>query len=743
MQRSYHQALRFRGIALDRDDPQPAPYMLSGRKMYVLGTVDGAYRPIGTEHLVGEMGGVWAHPVRFADGWFVNLYGTSGMICLDDCHDFEGHLSDVELRFSHQDLQITRTEFVTEDDPAFFALIEVQNAGAVTWHGKLGFEARLGMRAAWFSGWEAGATRLQNAHAVVVVHDDLHEGQWGLAFGSAAEPGEVRFGGDGQKPTAELRYDIELAPGAVQRWEVLLTADHEGGPHGALQMWDRLTGQGSALLAAKRSLYDLIAGGGVTLEVPDVAIVNEYELAKVNLHMLFADYTPYLPGYFLAGVPEYPQLFGCDTAYSVAGATAAGFALAAHSSLKILGDYARHATGRVPHEITTNGRIFHPGNTQETPQFTLAVWDYVRWTGDLAFLSLLYPVCREGVMDYLPSAWGSDRDGYPLGDAMVERTGMGSLKLDSACYLYAAWNALAEMASALGRPEAEQYRLRTARWRERFERDWWMEDEGLYADSLHSDLRPQLDGHWTQVVPLQLGIASPERANRVLDEIERSFTNEYGLMHTRGREDRVWTLPTGLLALAELRWGRLDQAIDQLHNIARTTQHGMLGSFEELIPEGLCFVQLWSAAIYLQGIIEGLLGLEPRAHEHRLRLHPRLPARWPTARLRDVRIGDHLVTIAVSPAKTVIVHRGGSAPLIVEHEVSGIDATDITVRGAPGAAASLQQEAGHTAVSYTVEAGRTVTLHYGEAGAIGVEYTDYSTGDSSASPATRNYAMLP
>ena len=47
---------------------------------------------------------------------------------------------------------------------------------------------------------------------------------------------------------------------------------------------------------------------------------------------------------------------------------------------------------------------------------------------------------------------------------------------------------------------------------------------------------------------------------------------------------RVWTLPTGLLALADVRYGRTEAAVEQLHHIALTTQHGMLGAFEELIP---------------------------------------------------------------------------------------------------------------------------------------------------------------
>lgn len=721
---TYPQSLRFGSIRLERADPESAPYMLSGRKMYVLGTVDGAFRPIGAEHLRGEMGGVWAHPVRFADGWHVTVHDSIGAARLDRARVFEGHLSDVEFHFDHGPLRVVRTDFVAEDDAAFFGLLEVRNSDGKAWRGQLGIKARIRFRPTWFGGWETGTTLLRNEHGVVVGYDDHWQGRWGLAFGGTGAADEVIFGEETGLTTAELRYDVELAPDETRRWEFLLTADHQGGHAGALQLWGRLTGQGSILLAAKRDLYLRIAKGGVILEAPDVATVQEYELAKVNVHLLTADYGPYLPGYFLAGVPEYPQLFGCDSAYSIAGATAAGFESGARSTLGILGEYARRASGRTPHEITTNGRVFHPGNTQETPQFALAVWDYVRWTGDLPFLRLMYPICREGVMEYLPSMWDFDRDGYPLGDAMVERTGMGSLKLDSACYLYAAWQALAEMAAALGRPEADEYRLRAADWHARFERDWWLPEEQLYADSLHSDLRPQLDGHWTQVVPVQLGISPPDHARHVLAEIERSFVNEYGLVHTRGREDRVWTLPTGLLALAQFRWGQFDQAIKQLHNIALTTRHGMLGSFEELIPEGLCFVQLWSAALYLQGIVEGVLGLDPRAHEHRLRLHPRVSAAWPSATLRNVRIGQHTLTLEVSRAATTITHDRGPEPLMVEHQVESSYATRINDHGAAAPLATVQA-AGHShAIVCRLDPGRRVSLTFSDDGVVQVEYTD-------------------
>jgi hypothetical protein len=664
----YHQSLRFGTIRMDRDDPQPTAYMLAGRHMYVLGTADGGFRPIGAEHLVGEMGGFWAHPVRFADGWFLNIHESTAVTRLDDSRSIEGHLSDIQFHFEHGPLAIKRTDFVVEDERAVFGLVEIHNTGEAAWQGRIGCEVHVHLRGSWFSGLETGTTETAIEDQLVLGYD-MFQPAWGCVFGSAQPAAQVDQRRHNDRVVVELVYDVELAAGAVQHIEFLLAVDHQRGIDAARTCWHRLAGHGGALLAQKRACYEVIAFEGVTLDVPDPEIVHEYQLAKINVHMLSADYGPYLPPYFLAGVPEYPQLFGCDIAYSIGGITGAGFTDSARSALNALGNFAQRAAGRVPHEVTTNGRVWHPGNTQETPQFTLAVWDYVRWTGDLDLLRRMYPLCREGVMEYLPSQWDFDGDGYPDGDAMIERHGMGSLKLDSACYLYAAWFALAEMANVLGRPEAEEYREQATNWRQRFERDWWIEDQNLYADSLHADLRPQLDGHWTQVVPIQLGIASPSRAQHVLDELERSFVNEYGLVHTRGREELVWTLPTGLLALAQLRHGRLDQAVVQLHNIALTTRHGMLGSFEELIPKGLCFVQLWSAALYLQGIVEGLLGIEPQAHAHRLRLRPRLPEAWSFATLRHFCVGDHVVTVRVTRDDVTITHESGKDALLVEYEI--------------------------------------------------------------------------
>ena len=48
-------------------------------------------------------------------------------------------------------------------------------------------------------------------------------------------------------------------------------------------------------------------------------------------------------------------------------------------------------------EVTTNGGIVNPGNTQETAQFIMAVSTVFDWTGDLAFLREMYPGMKQGL----------------------------------------------------------------------------------------------------------------------------------------------------------------------------------------------------------------------------------------------------------------------------------------------------------------------------------------------------------
>lgn len=640
-----------------------APFILAGPQMYAIGRGTATIGSIGEEHLVGQMGGIWAHPLKVADGISVDLLDVRGEpLPVEEARFTEGP-GEVSWRWSWSGLGVSRRDRVLPRAPVYASLIQVVNDGLDLIEGMLSITTELRFLGCWFGGLHAAGGTYRLAYATVLGSDDLQTG-WGVAFGTAVPPDEFQIEPHAGSTTVNLRYGFKLEPGAARVWTLLLTVGQQGGVSEAEARWLDLIETAPTVFNEYEDDREFLAGLPA-VKSADSDLRRDIALAQANLRLLETSYPDHEP-YFLAGLPEYPQLFGCDSTYSIPGVVAAGFTRTARSTLETLGRYAKRACGRVPHEITTNGRVFHPGNIQETPQFTIAVWDYLRWTGDLDFAHLAFPICREGMLDLMPMLCG--RDGhYPYGDGMVERLGMGSRKLDSACYYIAGLRALANIAEAIGAPGAGEYRTRAAEINVAFERDWWMEDEGLYADSMYSDGRLQLDGHWTAVLPVQLGLAAPERAERVLARIESEFVNQWGLVHTRGREELVWTLPTGLLALTAFANRRAARGLQLTRSIAHTARYGTLGTFKELIPAGLCFIQLWSAALYLQAIFEGLLGLQPNAPAHHLVIAPCIPTDQAPIELRDLRVGAHHLDLTLSPRALQLSHRRGLQPLRVTY----------------------------------------------------------------------------
>lgn len=644
------------GDALWEAESDPAtPVFLSGRRLYSIVTIGGAVSPAGQWHIQGKMGGVWAHPLRVLEGWSLALDRDGKRVALERaarCELFGSHLV---RHYAIGGLAIEWCEFAADDQPHYYTTILLRNETAAPVTATLWLEAESDLRFCWFGGIAPGEPELKtNPTGVSWSAPDTYAG----ATVTLASMTPARWQVEGR--VARAAFPVNLAPGEALALQFRLAVQHNHAPAPVSNLLRAAVDTLSNKIAAYRA-----RNAEMSLETPDQALNEYWQVARQNLHMLEADYPPALKPYLLAGLPEYPQLFGCDTEYSVPGAVAAGFSPIIRSALEELARYGWNGCARIPHEITTNGRVFNPGNTQETPQFAVACWDYVRWTGDMAFLERMYPLCVEGLEHFGGTLAGRH---YPVGDGVVERLGMGACKLDSVCYLYQALAALREMALALGRTtDAIRFASYAGELAARFEGDWWIPTEGMYADSLHLDGRKQFDGHWTVVLPAQTGIAAPERARLTLEHIANEWVNEWGLMHTRAAEPNVWTLPTGLLALAAFRDGRADLGVTLLRNIGVTARHGTLGTLKELIPIGMCFIQLWSAGLYTQGIVEGLFGLNPLAHRHELTIEPRLPQGWPSATLRGLRVGEHLLDITIMPEGVELRQIGGATPLLARY----------------------------------------------------------------------------
>jgi glycogen debranching enzyme len=623
------------------------PYFLSNPRMYLVGSIGGAITPYGDEHLVGKMGGLWAHPMRMMQGWQVRIDGQV-LAPATHCTVYAHY---VERVHQHAGLQVVVQETLHPNLSLLSVQVQIHNQTADSWQGTVAIDIVTDIRGCWFGGIDEWPMRYRVfAHSVCFDREGV---DW---QGVAVARNSLGWRWQVNADVVSAQSTVTVAPQTPWSIDWVLAVDHEAQTE-ATALAKRWCGKHTKIVAREGLLESpMTVTHGVRLITPDAALNDYWQVATHNLRQLVTQ--PHqMPIYFLAGIPEYPQVFGCDTAYAVPGLMAAGFGQGTQSVLAYLAAHANHACGRVPHEITTNGRVFHPGNAQETPQFAVACWQYVRWSGDDDLAYRLYTVCAEGMQHVMGVLNGHH---WPYGDGMVERHGMGPFKLDTVCYIYQALVALADWATADRHvDEAQVWRTYATNLAARFEQAWWLEKESLYADSLQRDGTPQLDRHWTAIVPVQTQIASPARQQAVYQQVRQDLVNQWGLMHTKGDDERVWTLPTGLLALSAFAQHDSAYGVELLRSIGSTARVGSLGLMKELIPQGICFIQLWSAALFVQGIVVGLCGIEPDMRNHQITITPQLPAEWPEVRFEKLLVGNWLLDIVITQHQvTVHVHAG-------------------------------------------------------------------------------------
>lgn len=673
-----YQRLRYGPHHVERISPADTMYTQTGRKLYVLGDIDGGFRPRSNPYdlyafgrpdprdpLAEKLQGVWAQPVKglASYGYRVTVNGQPWK--LEDAATFTQAYAWVEFEHRRKTLRATRRDTAALDLPLLLSTLTLINEGRAALEIELAFAVEFDLQDAWFTQLAQARNTGQAItveHGRLVARADAAPERWAVVVGGLTPADHTTQTGEAQW---QLTFSLRLEPGAQEKFVFGAAIESQAGADTALQTLNEGLPRHTQLQEEKERLYQSLLENGPRLESPDPALNMAFDLARTNLLMLEAD-TSDMGRYFYAGLEMFPFWFSNDGAYSLPGILASGLEQSALNHTRI--GLAHLEEGRVPHQISPSGKIAFSGNAQETPQWVTSIWEAYRWTGDREFLAELFPGARKGIFDYVLGTIDPDRDGYPSGPGMVEVEGMGEEKLDSTAYTWSALHALAAMADELGDGQtALTARARADQIAARFDADWWDEPSGTYAMSLAEPGNTrQAVPHWAVIVPLEVGLATAEHAAVTLATLRQSYLNQWGLKHTAGSDERVWTLPTATLSRAAYRYD--DQALGEtmLFHLADTLQHGPIGLFHELIPQGACIIQLWSAATFLRGIIEDLLGIEVHAARHSLRITPCLPQGWQTARLRGLRFGTHRVHIECSAEQIKVEHLEGSAALQIE-----------------------------------------------------------------------------
>jgi glycogen debranching enzyme len=426
-----------------------------------------------------------------------------------------------------------------------------------------------------------------------------------------------------------------------------------------------------------------------------------------------------------AGIPWYAVPFGRD-AIVCAYETLCWHPDIARGTLRLLAqcqgtkveERTEEAPGKIFHELRRGelariGAIPHRpfyGSADATPLFVHLFAETVKWTGDKRLWRELLPAAERAL------AWCDGPHGDVDGDGYVEYGAHDSemrnqgwkdsamslsypdgqwAELPAALvevqgYVYAGKMGLAELYELDGdRARADHLRGEARELAQRFERDFWMEDEHCYAQALDARKRQVRAVTSNAGHALWSGIASMDRAAHVVRRLMephmftgwgiRTLSSEYPTYNPMSYHNgSVWPHDNALIADGFARYGHREEAAAVIEGLFEAGKRFPNARLPELFcgfPRDLrfssrpadylvaCIPQAWSAGVVFL-CLRTLLGLAPRLAEGRLVVDPALPAWLTSIEVEDMRVFDTKVSFRAARTRKGVTIEGGGPHIV-------------------------------------------------------------------------------
>jgi glycogen debranching enzyme len=156
--------------------------------------------------------------------------------------------------------------------------------------------------------------------------------------------------------------------------------------------------------------------------------------------------------------------------------------------------------------------------------------------------------------------------------------------------------------------------------------------------------------NWVIATPMEVGIAPRDRAVALLEKIRRENVGAYGPYLSAVERQAMMTIATGVQAVAEARYGRMDQSLWYVGRIADTFGRTLPGSINEMMPDYGCFAIAWTSYGVVVPLIDYVFGIRPDAVHRTVVFAPRAPTGWDEMRIDELPVGSN--TIAFSRRRT-------------------------------------------------------------------------------------------
>ncbi len=384
--------------------------------------------------------------------------------------------------------------------------------------------------------------------------------------------------------------------------------------------------------------------------------------------------------------PGFGWFFGRDALYTLYAVNGYGDFSLSRSELEFL-IHRQRADGKIMHEWSQTAAAidwrsfpYMYAAADSTPLFLLATLDYVRASGDVAFLTAHREAIEKAWEFETSHAPGPDKGGNGIyentqGTGWVESWpgGLPHQEIYLATLDQQASGAMAQIESLLGdKQKSDAAQARAAAVARTIEEQFYDKEKDCYAFSRNAD--GSLD-HASTVYPALAWWSSPSVTKNAaylahpegcLKQFAAHTLNTDWGLRDLSNEDKyydgmsyhqgsVWPLFTGWAALAEYRGNQPLAGYQMLMENANLTWAQDLGADTELLS-GDFFVpfgrstshQLWSSAMVITPTLRGLFGIDIDAQTKTITVNPHLPANWDHAYIENLALGTGHETLDFS-----------------------------------------------------------------------------------------------
>ena len=544
------------------------PFSLTSEHSYFIGYTDLVTENTG-KHIPGEMNGLWFPPLRVIRGFHIERKGVSlhpGVFTtFADKRILEFDTFYAELSMLTDGTMIIA--MVPRSGGTSAVSLVIEAAVLPVWLSSVNPDARI---------------RVENAQVVIDAPG------YGRTFRISASPPSVI-----KLENSIIRIRIN------GRSSVIITDSVK--PAGITENLSKEVSR-SRKLTDERLSYAVLRSGSSALD-------SGVFWAKANLSWLILD----IPGIgrgITAGHPEFPWFFGVDTFYTINGLLISGMHDVVRDTLSILISHAMTEKGRVPHEIVTNGLVYNKGNVEETAMLPESLLRYYRWSGDISFLRNNASAVTSS-MDYL---LGSGLKGPAIMEDMMAGSG---IDIDSMCYFSEGLRAATEILRILdgdgektNQERCRKYEKESSRIRDLIVDKMWVEDMESFGDRMVGG-EIQHNTFWTSILPFATGIAKPQQYARFAKSSDGGLSlleKDDGI--AVDGNGSVMPLANGLMAIAAGNYGDEPRELEYFRKVLDSLGKFSPGSFPEIINRNDgCYLQAWSAAMLLENLVGGMMGI--------------------------------------------------------------------------------------------------------------------------------------